>query len=162
MKIAAFIIIAVTSLFANAGTGYSEIQSLYKHGTKIDLKNLKTADLGIYTGRCFTLSSPTPLGAFAAFLNSTQDSGPIAVDPVLSAIWGSSDNTQEYDTAVVSNLESNLVYLTANPMLDGKTYEVPYQEWSVRFRMNGNYIIQENFHYDEASSYCYYYSFRNR
>ena len=157
--ILAFSLFVSTTAFA--GSGFDQLAVLFDQGSELDVSTLKMIDQGIYTGRCFTTESAIPHGAFLTFRNDAVDTGPIQVDPDLKLIWGAQENSKFYDTADVKKTVENLKLLPAPLSLDGVSREVEYLQWTVQFRFSGGYIVQRNLEYGEATSFCYFYNFRN-
>jgi hypothetical protein len=147
------------SISAFAEAGFDKLEKLYDAGQTINIQKLQTADKGMYVGRCFTQQNDFPLGGFAAFKNLSQDSGPIAVDPLLYIAVGSSQQSNYFDEINVKNIVDKAIYFQAYQD-DDKTYQTFIQGWAVGFRQNGEFLLQKNSYNGMDDSYCYFYSFR--
>jgi hypothetical protein len=161
MKKIFFSIAILMSLNSFAASGFDQLKALFDTGSNLDVSILKFVDEGIYVGRCFTTESAIPSAAFLTFRNDAVDTGPIQVDPDLKLIWGNNSESSYYDKVDVKDLTLNLKLLPAPMSNDGISREVEYLDWTVQFRFSGQYIVQRNLNFGEATSFCYYYQFRN-
>ncbi len=162
MKTLLFTLITFFSIFSFAESGFQKIEKLFNEGQELNLNDLKSIDQGMYVGRCFKYDSDYPYGAFTAFKNMSQDSGPIAVDPLLYIAFGSSKQSDYFDHVVVKDIVEKAKIVKAEKLSDKITYEINLTQWWLHFRQNGNYIVEKNIVGGIEDSFCYFYQFRQK
>ena len=159
MKIYIAAVILFFSQWVFAGTGFEEVGKLFDSGKKIEIKNIKTSNQGIYTGRCFNYYSSTAYSSFLTFKNLSENSGPLPIDPDLLVSWGLNDSPDYYDKVNVKDFVNSLIFIRTysdEEVIGARLYEYTY-DW----KKSEEYIVQENRKRGFIYSYCYYYQFRD-
>ena len=135
------------------------MDKLFQNGTEIKAADLQTVP-GIYVGRCFVENSEAIYGGYAILKMVSPDSGPIQVDADMYAGFGTSPQSNFYDTVSVRAVLQQAPLFEAEHTSDG-IYQVDYQgQGLAQFRKSGAYIVQRNIEYNTLRTNCYYYQFR--
>lgn len=149
-------------LSVRADSGFDQLKKLFHGGQLLPHQEIKTVEEGVYIGRCFDYRSEKPFGTYIGFQNLTQDSGPIAVDPVLMVGFKTVNQSNFYDQIPVPQLLSNFVLYKSELEDDKIIYNMNMVDWSFQIRKSGQYIVQRNISPGIPDSYCYYYKFRSK